>query len=104
MSSAVHGRLVAASNLKHGDYGVTDATRDLSTSLIWLFPKTKGPVVVVPIIRTIVCLGLFWGPLFMEHPYICGLGRGDKAFFEAASLCCLSIPSIVKTIPDSSGG
>ena len=31
--------------------------------MIWL-----GPILVVPIIRTIIYLGLFWGPLFMEAP------------------------------------
>ena len=36
--------------------------------MTWLFPKIRGPILVVPIIRTIVYLGLFWGPLFMEAP------------------------------------
>ena len=35
---------------------------------IWLFPKIRGPILVAPIIRTIIYLGLFWGPLFMEAP------------------------------------
>ena len=35
---------------------------------IWLFPKIECPSLVVPIMRTIVYLGLFWGPLFMEAP------------------------------------
>ena len=34
----------------------------------WLFPKIRGPILVVPIIRTIAYLSLFWGPLFMEAP------------------------------------
>ena len=39
-----------------------------SVGLIWLFPTIRGPILVVPIIRTIIYLGLFWGPLFMEAP------------------------------------
>ena len=37
---------------------------------IWLFPKTRGPILVVPLLRIIVYLGLFWGPLFMETPIL----------------------------------
>ena len=35
---------------------------------MWLFPQIRGPILVVPIMRTIIYLGLFWGPLFMEAP------------------------------------
>ena len=35
---------------------------------ICLFPQIRGPILVVPIIRTIIYFGLFWGPLFMEAP------------------------------------
>ena len=38
--------------------------------LIWLFPKIKGPVSVVRIMRIIVYLGLFWGPLSTSKPPI----------------------------------
>ena len=30
--------------------------------------KIRGPILVVPIIRTRIYLGLFWGPLFLEAP------------------------------------
>ena len=35
---------------------------------VWLFPKIRGPILVVLIVRTIIYLGLFWGPLCMEAP------------------------------------
>ena len=41
------------------------------TLVMWLFPQIRGPILVVPIIRTIIYLGSFWGPLFMEGPICC---------------------------------
>ena len=41
---------------------------DLGWNPIWLFPKTRGPILIVPIIRIIVYLDLFSGPPFMETP------------------------------------
>ena len=35
---------------------------------IWLFPKIRDPILVAPITRTTIHLGLFLGPLFMEAP------------------------------------
>ena len=35
---------------------------------IWLSSKIRGPILGVLIIRIIVYMGLFWGPLFMEIP------------------------------------
>ena len=35
---------------------------------IWLFPKFRGPILVAFAIRTLIYLGLFGGPLFMEAP------------------------------------
>ena len=37
---------------------------------IWLFPKIRGPILVVPILRTIMYLGLFWAPYLWKPPYI----------------------------------
>ena len=34
----------------------------------YMAPYVRGPILVVPIIRTRIYLGLFWGPLFMEAP------------------------------------
>ena len=31
------------------------------------FPKTRGPLLGVPIIRVIVFWGLFWGPLILGN-------------------------------------
>ena len=33
---------------------------------IWLLPEIEGPMLVVPITKTTVYLGIFWGPLCME--------------------------------------
>ena len=53
-----------------GDGGALQLLRDSgidrNSSSIWLFPKIRGPILLVPIIKTIIYLGLFWGPLFME--------------------------------------
>ena len=35
---------------------------------IWGLPKIRGSYLGVPIIRTIVFWGLYWGPLFWETP------------------------------------
>ena len=32
----------------------------------WGFPKNRGSLLRVPIIRTVVSWGLYWGPLFRE--------------------------------------
>ena len=37
---------------------------------LWLFPKIRGLILVAPITRTIIYLGPFWGPLFMEAPLL----------------------------------
>ena len=33
------------------------------SSTIWGFPKIRGTILGVAIIRAIVCWGLYWGPL-----------------------------------------
>ena len=40
---------------------------------IWEFPKIRGTLLGVPIIRTIVFGGLYWGPLILGN-YHLGLG------------------------------
>ena len=40
---------------------------------IWGFPKIRGTILGVPIIRTIVYWGLYWGPLFLGN-YHLGFG------------------------------
>ena len=37
---------------------------------IWGFPKTRGTILGVPIIRTIVYWGLYWGPLILGNCHI----------------------------------
>ena len=51
---------------------------------IWEFPKIRGTILGVPIIRTIVFWGLYWGPLILGNYHIvhwgfrsCGLGSRD---------------------------
>ena len=34
---------------------------------IWGFPKIRGLFFGIPIIRTIVCRGLYWGTLILEN-------------------------------------
>ena len=36
-------------------------------SLKWGFPKIRGTILGVPIIRTIVFWGLYWGPLILGN-------------------------------------
>ena len=37
---------------------------------IWGLPKIRGTILVVPIIRTIVYWGLYWGPLILGSYHI----------------------------------
>ena len=37
--------------------------------IIWLFPKIRGPILVAPIIRTLIYLGLFGAPYSWKPPY-----------------------------------
>ena len=37
---------------------------------IWGFPKIRGTILGVPIIRTIVFWGLYWGPLILGNYHI----------------------------------
>ena len=39
-------------------------------SLIWGFPKIRGSMLGVPIIRTIVYWGLYWGPLVLGNYHL----------------------------------
>ena len=41
-----------------------------SASSTWDFPKIRGTILGVPIIRTIVYWGLYWGPLFLGNCYM----------------------------------
>ena len=42
-------------------------SRDL---IIWEFPKIRGTFLGVPIIRTLIYLGLYWGPLILGNYHI----------------------------------
>ena len=46
---------------------------------IWRFPKTRGTFLGVPIMRTIVYWGLYWGPLI--------LGRYDIYIYIFRFIC-----------------
>ena len=46
------------------------AARRLSAKPTWGFPKIRGTILGVPIIRTIVFWGLYWGPLILGNYHI----------------------------------
>ena len=48
---------------------------------IWGFPKFRGTILGVPIIRIIVFWGLYWGPLILGNYHI-GLLTGAMGFYE----------------------
>ena len=45
-------------------------------TLIWVFPKIRGTILGVPIIRIIVYWGLYWGSLISGNDHIQGPQRG----------------------------
>ena len=50
-----------------------DAALEVHSKLhitMWGFPKIMGTLLGVPIIRTIVFLGLYWGPLFLGNYHV----------------------------------
>ena len=47
-----------------------DMEARVSWGLIWGFPKIRGTFLGVPIIRTIVFWGLYWGPLILGNYHI----------------------------------
>ena len=47
-------------------------------SRIWKFPKIRGTFLGVPIIKTILFGGLYWGPLILGNYHI---------FFEVEEVC-----------------
>ena len=65
---------------------------------MWLFPKIKGLILVVPIIRIITYLGLFWGPHLWSPP--CSSknsgfqGRMSEADAVGTSEASCSIPGL----------
>ena len=54
--------------------------------MIWEFPKIRGTIVGVPIIRTIVFGGLYWGPLILGNYHIyCSIetvSKGRRSLLE----------------------
>ena len=46
--------------------------------IIWRFPKIRGTFLGVPMIRTIVYWGLYWGPLILGNYHI-----GQGSLFSA---------------------
>ena len=42
----------------------------LYLALIWGFPKIRGTILGVPIIRTIVFLGLYWGSPILRNYHL----------------------------------
>ena len=47
---------------------------------MWGFPKTRGTILGVPIIRTIVYWGLYWGPLILGNYHVMYLELEASAF------------------------
>ena len=63
------------------------AFSQLLSRLLWGFPKIRGTILGVPIRRTIVFWGLYWGPPYFEKvPYCAGPAGG----FNARSFVALS--------------
>ena len=48
------------------EYGVYGLGLSNVRAHIWGFPQIRGTILGVPIIRTIVFWGLYWGSLFWE--------------------------------------
>ena len=44
--------------------------RDAPRKCIWGFPKIRGTILGVPVIRTMVFWGLYWGPLILANYHI----------------------------------
>ena len=43
---------------------------NLILSSLWGFPKIKGTFLGVPIVRTVVLWGLYWGPLILGNYHL----------------------------------
>ena len=52
-------------------------------AMIWGFPKSRGTILGVPIIRTIVFRGLYWGPLILGNYHL----LPDASLSEASLPC-----------------
>ena len=44
--------------------------------MIWGFPKIRGTILGVPIIRTIIFWGLYWGPIILGNYHFAILRPG----------------------------
>ena len=49
------------------------------------FPKIRGTLLGVPIIRTIVFWGLYWGPLILGNYHTSWKGSPSKHYFQRCS-------------------
>ena len=60
--------------------------------MIWGFTKIRGTILGVPIVRTIVYWGLYWGPLIFGNYHIgdyYGGCQGDtRSFFSVGITYC----------------
>ena len=54
---------------------------------MWGFPKIRGTIWGVPIIRIIVFWGLYWGPPILGN-YHMGIVRVRFSFHVPPSACC----------------
>ena len=52
---------------------------------MWEFPKIGGTILGVPIIRTIVYLGLYWGPLILGNYHVAFPGQALQQWDSCAS-------------------
>ena len=52
------------------------------TSPIWGFPKIRGTFLGVPIIRTIVFWGLYWGPLILGNYHIISISTPKRTYIH----------------------
>ena len=53
--------------------------------MIWGFPKIRGTLLGVPIIRTVIFLGLYWGPLVLGNYHLSNGGSGSRGLGVFAS-------------------
>ena len=70
LSQSCHLEEYCSSAIPHLWLARTEGRDPYSNPYIWGFPKIRGTLLGVPIIRTIVVWGLYWGPLILGNYYI----------------------------------
>ena len=63
-------------------YEVSQSSLNAQKQSIWGLPKIRGSFLGVPIIRTIVFWGLYWGPPFLGNSHL-ELGQVCTSSYEA---------------------